>query len=214
MEFKKRFPLDIQFFAEGDNPGEENNPTDPPAVDPEDSTDNQPETFTSDQIENAKKEAAQQAKLTLYSELGVKSLKDLQDKLKASETKEEADATLKSQNEQLNIEVTKLKTERAFMTEAFKHSPHDIGLLFTAVEPLLQRDPDTGEICNMEAAIEQVKKEKPFLFVSADQSEGGEQEQKTQPQHPQPGGGTPPTQLKGGDLGKSLAERFNKKMKG
>ena len=143
-QFKSLLKLNIQEFAggEGDEQKEGVEYKNPMPGD----TDTKPETFTVEQVDTFKKEASQQAKLKLYEELGVKSMKELQEKLTASATKDEADAALKTMNQQLQSENEQLKTERAFMQEAFKHTPHDIGLLFTAVVPLLQRDPDTSEI--------------------------------------------------------------------
>lgn len=219
MKKLKPLRLDIQFFAsEGDDTQDSNVDNHNDQQTSESQGGGEPdttktETFTSEQVDAFRKEASRQAKLDLYKQLGVNSLKDLQDKLVAREEKEGLDTHSQEKIEQQTNRIKELETELSFVTEATKHNPHDTGLLFVSVKPLLQVDPDTGEVTNMAAAIEQIKKDKPFLFASAEQSEGGGQQQ-TQPQHPQPGGGTPPTQLKGGDLGKSLAERFNKKMKG
>lgn len=212
-QFKSLLKLDIQTFAGDNNPEPNPEPTPPnDPLNPDGGNDPTPETFTAEQVEAFKKEASQQAKMKLYEELGVKTMKELQEKITASATKDEADAVLKTTNQQLQSEIEQLKTERAFMQEAFKHTPHDIGLLFAAVAPLLQRDPDTSEITNMSAAIEKVKKEKPFLFVTTSPEGGGQPNEPIT--HPQPGGGNPPTQKKGLELGKDLAARFNSKIKG
>ncbi|MEZ2659294.1 hypothetical protein [Aneurinibacillus aneurinilyticus] len=181
----------------------------------QDGEEEESQTFTSEQIEDAKKEAARAAKTDLYKQLGVNSMKDLQERLQDAGTKEQADEQLRNQVQQQNVRINELETELAFVHTAVQYKPYDTGLLFAAIKPLLQTDPDTGEVTNMVAAIEQVKKEKSFLFAV----EGGEGQQQSsqnppKPNNTSPGAGDPPASKKGADLGKSLADRFNKKLKG
>ena len=42
------------------------------------------------------------------------------------------------------------------------------------MKPLLQTDPDSGEITNMKEVLEQVKTDKPFLFMSEVPAGGGQ----------------------------------------
>ena len=70
-------------------------------------------TYTQEQLDtqltDAKNAAVTQAKADLYKKLGVESLKDLQDRLGAAKTKEEADATLRTSNETLTSENNSFK---------------------------------------------------------------------------------------------------------
>ncbi|EOV9528868.1 hypothetical protein ACN5TA_004022 [Bacillus cytotoxicus] len=197
-----RLPLNLQYFSDPNPPADP--PQDPPPNDP-------PVTYTQEQLDaqlaDVKKTVETQTKADLYKKLGVESLKDLQDKLGAAKTKEEADATLRANNETLAIENSNLKTELAFVKAAFGHKPHDTGLLFTAVQPLLQKDPDTGEITNMKEAIEQVKVEKPFLFESEESAGTGQGGGSQIPGSTAPGGGNPPASQTDYDKGAELAKR-------
>ena len=42
------------------------------------------------------------------------------------------------------------------------------------MKPLLQNRPDSGEITNMKEVLEQVKTDKPFLFMSEEPAGGGQ----------------------------------------
>ena len=81
------------------------------------------------QITDAKNAAVTQTKADLYKKLGVESFKDLQDRLGAAKTKEEADATLRTSNETLTSENNSLKTELAFVKAATSYKPHDADIL-------------------------------------------------------------------------------------
>lgn len=202
-----RLHLNLQFFSDPNPPADP--PQDPPAggtTDPE-----PPVAYTQEQLDtqlaDTKKEAARQAKADMYKQLGVESLKDLQDKLGAAKTKEEADAALRTNNETLTTKNKSLETELAFVKASIGHKPHDADLLFTAVQPLLTTDPDSGEITNMKEAIEQVKAEKPFLFMS-DEPAGGDQGGGSQrPRTTAPGGGNPPASKTDYEKGAELAKR-------
>ncbi|MGD2273207.1 hypothetical protein [Bacillus wiedmannii] len=201
----------FQFFSDPNTPADppqDPSPTDPPA-DP-------PVTYTQEQLDaqltDATKEAKRQGKLDVYKQLGVESLKDLQDKLVAANGKEEADATLKASNETLTTKNKSLETELSFVKASIGHKPHDADLLFTAVQPLLTTDPDTGEITNMKEAIEQVKAEKSFLFSSEEVEPGGQGGGGQQrPGSTAPGGGTPPVSKTDYDKGADLAKRRSQK---
>ncbi|MDA1650980.1 phage scaffolding protein [Bacillus cereus group sp. TH160LC] len=201
----------LQYFSDPNPPADP--PQDPPPTDP---PADPPVTYTQEQLDtqltNAKKATETQVKADLYKKLGVESFKDLQDRLGAAKTKEEADATLRASNETLTTKNKSLETELAFVKASIGHKPHDADLLFTAVQPLLTTDPDTGEITNMKEAIEQVKAEKPFLFESEEvipggQGGGGQQK----PGSTAPGGGNPPASKTDYDLGAELAKRRSQK---
>ncbi len=197
----------FQYFSDP-NPPQDSPPTDPPADPPVTYTQEQLDT----QITDAKNTAVTQTKADLYKKLGVESLKDLQDKLGVAKTKEEADATLRTSNETLTSENNSLKTELAFVKAATPYKPHDADILFATVKPLLQTDPDSGEITNMKEVLEQVKTDKPFLFMSeepADGGQGGGSQQK--PGSTAPGGGNPPASKTDYDLGAELAKRRSQK---
>jgi hypothetical protein len=222
MKNKLYLPMILQFFA--DDP-----PTDPPADPPPSDPPAPPETFTAEQLDEARTAAAKEAKATLYKTLGVSSLKELQDRLGAqdklfeelgvksiedikerlqtAEGKAQTDAALKAENQQLNNRVKDLEIENAFIKSATQHKPHDFDLLFAAVKPLLTTDPDSGQVDNMEEAVKKVKEAKPFLFVA----EGGEPQKQPPVPPPPPGAGNPPGSLKGVDLGKSIAQQRNQK---
>lgn len=200
-----RLRLNLQYFSDSNPPADP--PQDPPAggTDPEPPVTYSQEQFDT-QLADAKKEAARQAKTDMYKQLGVESLKDLQAKLSAAEGKEQADEVLRTTNEQLTNRTKELETELAFVKAATVHKPHDTSLLFTAVQPLLTTDPDSGEITNMKEAIEQVKTEKPFLFVSEEAGCGqGGGSQK--PGSTAPGGGNPPASATDYDKGAELAKK-------
>ncbi|WP_242069224.1 MULTISPECIES: phage scaffolding protein [Bacillus cereus group] len=193
----------FQYFSEPNPPADP--PQDPPPTDP-------PVTYTQEQLDtqltDATKTAGQKAKQELYKTLGVESLKDLQDKLGASKTKEEADAVLRTTNETLSSENGGLKTELAFVKAAASYKPHDADILFATVKPLLQTDPDSGEITNMKEVLEQVKAEKSFLFESEEAAPGGQGGGGQQrPGSTAPGGGNPPASKTDYDLGAELAKR-------
>ncbi len=206
MKSLYKLRLNLQYFSDPNPPADP--PQDPPPNDP---PNDPPVTYTQEQLDaqlaDAKKAAETQTKADLYKKIGVESLKDLQDKLSAAKTKEEADATLRSNNETLTAENSNLKTQLAFVKAAFKHNPHDADLLFTAVEPLLQKDPDTGEITNMKEAIEQVKTEKPFLFVNEESNGSGQGGGSQRPGSTAPGGGNPPASQTDYDKGAELAKK-------
>ncbi|MRS26152.1 hypothetical protein [Bacillus sp. RIT694] len=197
----------FQYFSDPNppvDPPQDPPPTDPPADPPVTYTQEQLDT----QITNAKNAAVTQAKADLYKKLGVESLKDLQDRLGAAKTKEEADATLRTSNETLTSENNSLKTELAFVKAATSYKPHDADILFATVKPLLQADPDSGEITNMKEVLEQVKTDKPFLFMSEEPAGGGQGgggQQK--PGSTAPGGGNPPASKTDYDKGAELAKR-------
>lgn len=198
-------PLDLQFFAgdgggAGGDGGDGGDGGQGGDGNPDGGGDPTPKTFTEEDIESARTTALNKAKEDLYKQLGVKNLNELQAKLKASESKEQADETLKAQIEEKDNEINVLKTSLKFSRAVAKYYPQDEELVLTAVTPLLQKDPDTGEVTNMEEAIKKIKAEKPFLF-KADSKPGSTE----------PGGGDPPASKKGKDLGASIAERRNKR---
>ncbi|PGA99460.1 phage scaffolding protein [Bacillus wiedmannii] len=189
----------FQYFSEPNPP-----PTDPPNGPPVTYTQEQLDT----QITDAKKAAETQVKADFYKKLGVESFKDLQEKLGTAKTKEEADATLRTANETLTSENGSLKTELAFVKAATSYKPHDADILFATVKPLLQTDPDSGEITNMKEVLEQVKTDKPFLFMSEEPAGGGQGgggQQK--PGSTAPGGGNPPASKTDYDKGAELARK-------
>lgn len=47
-----------------------------------------------------------------------------------------------------------MKTELVFIKAATSYKPHDADILFATVKPLLQTDPDSGEITNMKVVLE------------------------------------------------------------
>ncbi|MDM5193536.1 hypothetical protein QUG02_11165 [Bacillus hominis] len=201
----------LRYFSDPNPPADP--PQDPPPTDP---PNDPPVTYTQEQLDtqlgDATKEAKRQGKLDVYKQLGVESLKDLQDKLAAATGKEEADATLRVSNETLTTKNKSLETELAFVKASIGHKPHDADLLFTAVQPLLTTDPDTGEITNMKEAIEQVKAEKPFLFESEEAAPGGQGGGGQQrPGSTAPGGGNPPASKTDYDKGAELAKRRSQK---
>lgn len=211
---KPKFKLslgNLQYFSDSNPPAD--SPQDPPPTDPPAEP---PVTYTQEQLDtqlsDATKEAKRQAKLDVYKQLGGESLKDLQDKLAAANGKEEADATLRASNEALTTKNKLLETELAFVKASIGHKPHDADLLFTAVQPLLTTDPDTGEITNMKEAIEQVKAEKPFLFESEEAAPGGQGGGgKQRPGSTAPGGGNPPASKTDYDKGAEIAKRRSQK---
>ncbi len=196
----------FQFFSDPNPPADP--PQDPPPTDP---PNDPPVTYTQEQLDtqlsDATKEAKRQAKLDVYKQLGVESLKDLQDKLAAAKGKEEADATLRTTNETLSSENGSLKTELAFVKAASSYKPHDADILFATVKPLLQTDPDSGEITNMKEVLEQVKTDKPFLFMSEEAAPGGQGGGSQRPGSTAPGGGNPPASKTDYDKGAELAKR-------
>ncbi|MDR4408164.1 hypothetical protein FO499_17055 [Bacillus anthracis] len=188
-------------------------PQDPPPTDP---PNDPPVTYTQEQLDtqltDAKKAAETQAKADLYKKLGVESFKDLQDRLGAAKTKEEADAVLRTSNETLTSENNSLKTELAFVKAATSYKPHDADILFATVKPLLQADPDSGEITNMKEVLEQVKTDKPFLFMSEEAAPGGQGGGSQQrPGSTAPGGGNPPAPKTDYDKGAELAKKRSQK---
>ncbi|PHF09299.1 hypothetical protein COF74_10935 [Bacillus wiedmannii] len=201
----------FQFFSDPNtsaDPPQDPPPTDPPTEPPVTYTQEQLDT----QLTDATKAAGQKAKQELYKTLGVESLKDLQDKLGASKTKEEADAVLRTTNETLSSENGSLKTELAFVKAATSYKPHDADILFATVKPLLQTDPDSGEITNMKEVLEQVKTDKPFLFMSEEVAPGGQGGGGQQrPGSTAPGGGNPPASKTDYDLGAELAKKRSQK---
>ncbi len=223
MPKKKRLymPIHLQLFG-GDPP-----PSDPPADPPPSDPPTPPETFSAEQVEAARNAAVKDAKVSMYQSLGVTSFKDLQERvgaqdklfeelgvksvdeikdlLQTAEGKAQTDATLKTENQQLNSRVKDLEIENAFIKSATEHKPHDYDLLFAAIKPHLTTDPDTGAVDNMAEAIKKVKEEKPFLFAA----EGGDNRNPPPTPPPPPGQGNPPGSLKGVDLGKSIAQQRN-----
>ncbi|PEJ95077.1 phage scaffolding protein [Bacillus wiedmannii] len=196
----------FQFFSDPNTPADP--PQDPPPTDP---PNDPPVTYTQEQLDtqitDAKKATETQVKADLYKKLGVESFKDLQERLGAAKTKEEADATLRTTNESLSSENGILKTELAFVKAAASYKPHDADILFATVKPLLQTDPDSGEITNMKEVLEQVKTDKPFLFMSEEPAGGGQQ----RPGSTAPGGGNPPASKTDYDKGAELAKRRSQK---
>lgn len=197
----------FQYFSDPNPPADP--PQDPPPTDP---PNDPPVTYTQEQLDtqltDAKKAAETQAKADLYKKLGVESLKDLQDRLGAAKTKEEADAVLRTSNETLTSKNSSLKTELAFVKAATSYKPHDADILFATVKPLLQTDPDSGEITNMKEVLEQVKTDKPFLFVSEEAAPGGQGGGGQQrPGSTAPGGGNPPASKTDYDKGAELAKK-------
>ncbi|MCU5376149.1 hypothetical protein OCA08_03235 [Bacillus cereus] len=210
MKSLYKLRLNLQYFSDPNPPADP--PQDPPSNEPPNEP---PVTYTQEQLDtqltDATKEAKRQGKLDVYKQLGVESLKDLQDKLAAANGKEEADATLRATNETLTTKNKSLETELAFVKASIGHKPHDADLLFTAVQPLLTTDPDTGEITNMKEAIEQVKAEKPFLFASEEATPGGQGGGQQRPGSTAPGGGNPPASKTDYDLGAELAKKRSQK---
>lgn len=210
MSFTPKLRLgNFQCFSDPNPPADP--PQDPPPTDP---PADPPVTYTQEQLDtqitDAKNAAVTQTKADLYKKLGVESFKDLQDRLGDAKTKEEADAALRTSNETLTVENSSLKTELAFVKAAASYKPHDADILFTTVKPLLQTDPDTGEITNMKEAIEQVKAAKPFLFVIDEPAGGGEGGGgQPKPKSTAPGGGTPPASLTDYEKGKELAKLYS-----
>lgn len=207
-EKKQYFGLrlgNLQHFSDPNPPADP--PQDPPPNDPP----NDPSvTYTQEQFDtqlaDAKKSAETQAKADMYKKLGVESFKDLQDRLGAAKTKEEADAVLRTTNETLASENGSLKTELAFVKAATSYKPHDADILFATVKPLLQTDPDSGEITNMKEVLEQMKTEKPFLFIS-EEAGGGQGGGSQKPGSTAPGGGNPPASATDYDKGAELAKK-------
>lgn len=224
---KKRLymPMNLQHF--GGEPPAGDPPPNPPADTPPNEPPAPPETFTAEQVEAARNAAVKDAKVSMYKTLGVASFKDLQERvgaqdklfeelgvksvdeikdlLQTAEGKAQTDATLKTENQQLNSRVKDLEIENAFIKSATEHKPHDYDLLFAAIKPYLTTDPDTGAVDNMAEAIQKVKEEKPFLFAT----EGGDNRNPPPTPPPPPGQGNPPGSLKGIDLGKSIAQQRN-----
>lgn len=198
---------DFQFFSDANPPAD--SPQDPPPID---QPNDPPVTYTQEQLDtqltDAKKATETQVKADLYKKLDVESFKDLQDKLGAAKSKEEADAALRTTNESLSSENGSLKIELAFVKSAALYKPHDADILFATVKPLLQTDPDSGEITNMKEVLEQVKTDKPFLFMSEEPAGGGQGGGGQQrPGSTAPGGGNPPASKTDYDLGAELAKR-------
>ncbi len=201
----------FQYFSDPNPPADP--PQDPPPTDP---PNDPPVTYTQEQLDaqvgDSAKAAARQAKQDLYKTLGVESLKDLQDKLGTAQSKEEADAILRTTNETLTLENGSLKTELSFVKAAASYNPHDAAILFATVKPLLQTDPDSGEITNMKEVLEQVKTDKPFLFMSEEPAGGGQGGGGQQrPGSTAPGGGTPPASKTDYDKGAELAKKRSQK---
>ncbi|PFW61541.1 hypothetical protein [Bacillus sp. AFS075034] len=203
--FKLRLEKNLQYFSDPNPPADP--PQDPPPNDP---PNDPPVTYTQEQFDtqvaDAKKAAETQAKADMYKKLGVESFKDLQDRLGAAKTKEEADAVLRTTNETLTSENGNLKTELAFVKAATSYKPHDADILFATVKPLLQTDPDSGEITNMKEVLEQVKTKKPFLFVT-EEIGGGQGGGSQKPGSTAPGGGNPPVSATDYDKGAELAKK-------
>ncbi|MHC2834772.1 uncharacterized protein YdiU (UPF0061 family) [Bacillus sp. F9_6S_D1_P_5] len=211
MKSLYKLRLNLQYFSDPNPPVDP--PQDPPPTDP---PNDPPVTYTQEQLDtqitDAKKATETQVKADFYKKLGVESFKDLQDKLGASRTKEEADAVLRTTNETLSSENGSLKTELAFVKAATSYKPHDADILFATVKPLLQTDPDSGEITNMKEVLEQVKTDKPFLFMSEESTGGGQGGGGQQrPGSTAPGGGTPPASKTDYDLGAELAKKRSQK---
>ncbi|WP_276916927.1 hypothetical protein [Aneurinibacillus aneurinilyticus] len=224
-------PMNLQHF--GGEPPAGDPPPNPPADPPPNEPPTPPETFTAEQVEAARNAAVKDAKVSMYKTLGVVSFKDLQERvgaqdklfeelgvksvdeikdlLQTAEGKAQTDATLKTENQQLNSRVKDLEIENAFIKSATEHKPHDYDLLFAAIKPYLTTDPDTGAVDNMAEAIQKVKEEKPFLFAA----EGGEPPQQPPSVPPKPadppGAGEPPTKMTPAEYGAKLAAERNKR---